>query len=110
MNHNIGDTNAIAASFGLLSAIVDNVPIVAAAIGMYPLSQFPTDHSFWEIIAYCAGTGGSILVIGSAAGIAAMGLEKIEFFWYLRKISWLALIGYFAGIAVYLAEEIGMHF
>jgi Na+/H+ antiporter NhaD/arsenite permease-like protein len=110
MSRKIGNTNSIAASLGLFSAIVDNVPIVGAAIGMYPLSQFPTDHSFWEILSFCAGTGGSILIIGSAAGVAAMGLEKIEFFWYLRKISWLALIGYFAGIAIYLAEEILMHF
>jgi Na+/H+ antiporter NhaD/arsenite permease-like protein len=109
MNREIGNSNAIATSLGLLSAVVDNVPIVAASMAMYPLSHFPTDHSFWEILAYCAGTGGSILIIGSAAGVAAMGLEKIEFFWYLRRISWLALIGYFAGILVYLAEEIIMH-
>jgi Na+/H+ antiporter NhaD/arsenite permease-like protein len=106
MNDKIGNINIIATVLGLISAIVDNVPVVAGAMAMYPLSEFPTDHRFWELLAYCAGTGGSILVIGSAAGVAAMGLEKIEFFWYLRKISWLALIGYFAGIAVYLFEEI----
>jgi Na+/H+ antiporter NhaD/arsenite permease-like protein len=110
MNQKIGNTNIIAAILGLFSAVVDNVPIVAASIGMYPLSQFPTDHSFWEILAYCAGTGGSVLIIGSAAGVAAMGLEKVEFFWYLRRISGLALIGYFAGIGIYLAEEIMLHF
>jgi len=110
MNQRIENTNAIATCLGLLSAIVDNVPIVAATISMYPLSHFPTDHSFWEIIAYCAGTGGSILIIGSASGVAAMGLEKIEFFWYLRKFSWIALLGYFAGIGVYLAEEVLMRF
>ena len=110
MNREIGSSNAIATNLGLLSAVVDNVPIVAASIAMYPLSHFPTNHSFWEMLAYCAGTGGSILIIGSAAGVAAMGLEKIEFFWYLRRISWLALIGYFAGILVYLAEEIMFHF
>jgi Na+/H+ antiporter NhaD/arsenite permease-like protein len=110
LNQKIGNTNAIATSLGLLSSVVDNVPIVAAGMAMYPLSQFPTDHSFWEILAYCAGTGGSVLIIGSAAGIAAMGLEKIEFFWYLRRISWLALIGYFAGIVVYIAEEFTRHF
>jgi Na+/H+ antiporter NhaD/arsenite permease-like protein len=109
MNREIGNFNVIAITLGLLSAIVDNVPMVAASMGMYPLSQFPTDHAFWEILAYCAGTGGSILVIGSAAGVAAMGLEKIEFFWYLRRISWLALIGYLAGILVYLAEETLFH-
>lgn len=87
---------------GLISSIVDNVPLVAAAIAMYPLEQFPTDHNFWELLAYCAGTGGSTLIIGSAAGVAAMGMENIDFFWYLKKISWLALIGYFAGIAVFI--------
>jgi Na+/H+ antiporter NhaD/arsenite permease-like protein len=87
--------------FGLLSAIVDNVPLVAAAQGMFSLEQYPTDHSIWTFLAYTTGTGGSILIIGSAAGVAAMGLEKIDFFWYLKKISWLALIGYFAGALVY---------
>ena len=82
-------------SIGLLSSIVDNVPIVAAVQGTYDLTQYPTDHFFWEFLAYCAGTGGSALIIGSAAGVAAMGMEKINFFWYLKKISWLALIGFF---------------
>ena len=72
---------------------------------MYSLEQFPTDHYFWEFLAYCAGTGGSCLIIGSAAGVAAMGLEKIEFFWYLKKISLLALLGYVAGAAVYLLQK-----
>jgi NhaD family Na+/H+ antiporter len=110
LNDKLQNLNLIGISIGLLSAIVDNVPIVGAAIGMYPLSQYPTDHSFWELIAYCAGTGGSILIIGSAAGVAAMGLEKIEFFWYLKKISWLAAIGYFAGALVYILEEMILHF
>ncbi|MGG9970841.1 sodium:proton antiporter NhaD [Ferruginibacter sp. SUN002] len=94
---------------GLLSAIVDNVPLVAASQGMYPLSQYPTDHFFWEFLAYATGTGGSALIIGSAAGVAAMGMEKISFFWYLKRISWLALIGYFAGIVVYLFQHSLMH-
>ena len=81
--------------------MIDNVPLVAAAMGMYPLSQVPTDSYIWEFLAYAAGTGGSILIIGSAAGVAAMGIEKIEFFWYLRKISWLALLGYLGGVAAY---------
>jgi len=89
---------------GLVSAIVDNVPLVAASMGMYDLAQFPPDSFLWKFIAYCAGTGGSILVIGSAAGVAAMGLEKIHFFWYARRIGGLALIGYFAGAAVYIAQ------
>ncbi len=97
--------NFIVMSIGVLSAIIDNVPLVAAAMGMYPLSLFPTDHYFWEFLAYCAGTGGSILIIGSAAGVAAMGMEKIEFFWYLKKIGWLALIGYFSGAFFYIFQR-----
>ena len=87
---------------GLLSSVVDNVPLVAASMGMYSLDQFPTDDPFWELLAFCAGTGGSALIIGSAAGVAAMGMEKINFFWYVKNISWLALLGYFAGIATFL--------
>ena len=85
-----------------ISSIVDNVPLVAAAQGMYSLAQYPMDHYMWELLAFCAGTGGSILIIGSAAGVAAMGMEKISFFWYVKKISWLALLGYVAGVVVYL--------
>jgi Na+/H+ antiporter NhaD/arsenite permease-like protein len=105
MNQAIGDVRIITLLIGLLSAIVDNVPLVAASQGMYGLEQYPTGHFFWEFLAYCAGTGGSCLIIGSAAGVAAMGLEKIEFFWYLKKISWLALIGYLAGAAVFLLQH-----
>lgn len=102
MDEKIGNQNIIVLTIGLLSAIVDNVPLVAAAMGMYDLSAFPPDHVFWEFLAYCAGTGGSILIIGSAAGVAAMGMEKIEFFWYLKKIGSLALLGYFCGALVYI--------
>jgi Na+/H+ antiporter NhaD/arsenite permease-like protein len=84
---------------------VDNVPLVAAAMGMYDMNQFPTDHYFWEFLAYTTGTGGSVLIIGSAAGVAAMGLEKINFIWYLKRISWLALLGFFSGAAVYILQE-----
>jgi Na+/H+ antiporter NhaD/arsenite permease-like protein len=101
----IGNDNLIIISMGLLSAIIDNVPLVAASQGMYDLTQYPTDHSFWAFLAYCTGTGGSALIIGSAAGVAAMGMEKISFFWYLKRISWLALIGYFSGVAVYLLQQ-----
>ena len=97
----IGDMRVVVLSTGLLSSVVDNVPLVAASQGMYPLTQYPMDHFIWEFLAYCAGTGGSILIIGSAAGVAAMGIEKINFFWYVKKISWLALLGYFAGAMVY---------
>ena len=90
-------------AIGLLSSIVDNVPLVAGAIEMYP--DIGTDNMFWQYLAYCAGTGGSVLIIGSAAGVAVMGIEKVEFFWYLKKISWLALIGYFAGALVFLGME-----
>lgn len=105
MNDTIGNLNIIVISVGLLSSIIDNVPLVAATMGMYDLQTFPTDHFFWEFMAYCAGTGGSCLIIGSAAGVAAMGMEKIDFFWYVKKISWLALIGYFSGALVYLAQS-----
>jgi len=104
-DNTIGNLNAIGVMIGLFSAVVDNVPLVAATMGMYDLHSFPQDHYFWELISYCAGTGGSCLIIGSAAGVAAMGMEKIDFIWYLKKISWLALIGYLAGVLVYLAEE-----
>ncbi len=87
---------------GLLSAVIDNVPLVAGAMGMYSIDVFPMDHEFWTFLAYCAGTGGSVLIIGSAAGVAAMGILKIDFLWFLKHMSWLALIGYFAGIATYL--------
>ena len=100
----IGNDTIIVTTIGLLSAVVDNVPLVAASQGMYSLDQYPTDHFFWEFLAYATGTGGSALIIGSAAGVAAMGMEKINFFWYLKKISWLALIGYFSGILIYLLQ------
>lgn len=87
---------------GVFSSIIDNVPLVAGAMGMY---SFPTDHYFWEFLAYCAGTGGSILIIGSAAGVAVMGLEKIDFIWYLKKISWIALLGYLAGAGCFILEK-----
>jgi Na+/H+ antiporter NhaD/arsenite permease-like protein len=90
---------------GLFSAIIDNVPLVAAAMGMYPLAQMPTDSYFWHLLAYTAGTGGSILIIGSAAGVAAMGMEKIEFFTYCKKVSILALISYFSGIIFYFLQK-----
>ena len=105
MDDRIGNVNLIVLSLGLLSAIVDNVPLVAAAMGMYDLRTFPTDHYFWGFLAYCAGTGGSTLIIGSAAGVAAMGMERIDFFWYVKRISWLALFGYFAGAAVYIVSR-----
>ena len=94
------NTYGIGLTIGVLSSIVDNVPLVAGAMGMYDMgatADLVQDGTFWQLLAYCAGTGGSILIIGSAAGVAAMGLEKIEFIWYLKHISWLALIGYFAG-------------
>lgn len=105
MDEKIGNINIIVISIGLLSAIVDNVPLVAASMGMYDLQTYPTDHYFWEFLAYCAGTGGSALIIGSAAGVAAMGMKKINFFWYFKKISWLALIGYIAGALTYILQH-----
>ncbi len=101
----IGNQSIIVMMIGLLSAIVDNVPIVAASMGMYSLTDYPPDSFLWEFLAYCAGTGGSILIIGSAAGVAAMGLEKINFIWYVRKMSGLAFVGYIAGGLVYLLQQ-----
>ena len=106
MTVSIGNESIVVISIGLLSSIVDNVPIVAAVQGMYDLTQYPTDHFFWEFLAYCAGTGGSALIIGSAAGVAAMGMEKINFFWYLKKISWLALVGFFSGAIIYIVQDL----
>jgi Na+/H+ antiporter NhaD/arsenite permease-like protein len=104
LDHTVGRLDAIVIISGLVSAVVDNVPLVAASMGMYSLEQYPPDSFLWEFLAYCAGTGGSILIIGSAAGVAAMGLEKIDFVWYFKKISGWALLGYLAGAAVYIAE------
>lgn len=119
LKDSLGNVYAINIAIGLLSSVVDNVPLVAGAMKMYPLitadalasagdqagwlSQFVADGVFWELLAFCAGTGGSCLIIGSAAGVAAMGMEKIDFLWYLKKISLLALLGYLAGAATYIA-------
>jgi Na+/H+ antiporter NhaD/arsenite permease-like protein len=104
----------IAGTIGIFSSVIDNVPLVAASIGMYPLSDpaivqagsylsnFLLNGEFWQLIAYCAGVGGSLLIIGSAAGVVAMGTEKISFIWYLKHITWTAFLGYIAGMAVYL--------
>jgi Na+/H+ antiporter NhaD/arsenite permease-like protein len=104
LDQTVGRQDIIVLLIGLVSAVVDNVPLVAASMGMYDLAQYPTDSFLWEFMAYCAGTGGSILIIGSAAGVAAMGLEKIDFVWYARKISLLALLGYAAGAVVYMVQ------
>ncbi|MDR2583103.1 MAG: sodium:proton antiporter NhaD [Fibromonadaceae bacterium] len=99
----LGDVRIITIIIGFLSAVVDNVPLVAATMGMYDLKSFPHDHLMWEFIAYCAGTGGSMLVIGSAAGVAAMGIDRnLSFGWYLKRIAPLALLGYLAGAGIYL--------
>jgi Na+/H+ antiporter NhaD/arsenite permease-like protein len=98
----ISDQRIIITLIGMFSAIVDNVPLVAASMGMYSLDQYPQDHLIWEYLAYCAGTGGSLLIIGSAAGVAVMGMEKIDFIWYVKKMTLLALLGYAAGAIVYI--------
>jgi Na+/H+ antiporter NhaD/arsenite permease-like protein len=92
----------LAGTIGILSAIVDNVPLVAAAMAMYPMEIYPQDGQFWDLIAFCAGTGGSILIVGSAAGVALMGMEKIDFVWYFKRISGIALVSYLAGMATYM--------
>lgn len=109
LDQTVGNQAVIVTIIGIISAIVDNVPLVAASMGMYSLSQYPTDSFLWEFMAYCAGTGGSILIIGSAAGVAAMGLEKIHFFWYVKRVSLLALLGYFGGIAAYILQYRLLH-
>lgn len=101
LNLNIKTSEFIPILVGLVSSVVDNVSLVAATIGMYDLKQFKTDSTFWQTMAYCAGTGGSILIIGSAAGVAFMALEKVSFMWYTKKITTPALIAYFAGVALY---------
>jgi Na+/H+ antiporter NhaD/arsenite permease-like protein len=105
----VGRLDVIVLLLGLISAVIDNVPLVAATMGMYSLAQYPPDSFIWEFIAYCAGTGGSILIIGSAAGVAAMGLERIEFLWYARRIGGIALLGYIAGAAAYIAQYHLLH-
>ncbi len=95
----------IGIALGLLSAVVDNVPLVAASQGMFDLTTYPTDHPFWEFLALTTGTGGSTIIIGTAAGVAVMGIEQIDFIWYLKKIGWLALIGLIAGIGVFLLQQ-----
>ncbi|XVF01321.1 hypothetical protein REPUB_Repub04eG0077800 [Reevesia pubescens] len=103
LDAHIPNVELIASAIGVVSAVIDNVPLVAATMGTYDLTSFPQDSEFWQLVAYCAGTGGSMLVIGSAAGVAFMGMEKVDFFWYFRKVSGFAFAGYAAGIAAYLA-------
>lgn len=109
LDNSLRNEYLIGIALGILSAVVDNVPLVAAAQGMYDFSQFPTDHRFWEFLALTTGTGGSTIIIGSAAGVAVMGIENIDFMWYLKKISWLALIGFVAGVLVFIAQQQLLH-
>ena len=105
LNSSVGNINVVAICIGLLSAVFDNVPLMAALQSMYSLNDYPQDHYFWELLAFTAGTGGSCLIIGSAAGVAVMGIEKIDFFWYLKKMSWIALIGFMAGVGTFLIQH-----
>jgi len=105
LSNSLHNDYLIGIALGILSSVVDNVPLVAATQGMYDLSTYPTDHPFWEFLALTTGTGGSAIIIGSAAGVAVMGIEQINFIWYLKKISWLAIVGFIAGIAVFLLED-----
>lgn len=103
-----GNHYLITGIIGVLSSVIDNVPLVAGCMGMYPLAEvgdMAQDGIFWQLLAYCAGVGGSMLIIGSAAGVVVMGLEKITFGWYMKRITWIAFIGYIAGILVYWAEK-----
>lgn len=103
LQNTLGNQNIIVILIGIASSIVDNVPLVAATMGMYSITDFPIDHQLWEFIAFCAGTGGSLLIIGSAAGVAVMGMENISFGWYLKKITLIGFLGYLAGALTYLA-------
>jgi Na+/H+ antiporter NhaD/arsenite permease-like protein len=109
LSDNLPSLDIIATVIGIASALIDNVPLVAATMGMYDLTEYGTDDRLWQLIALCAGTGGSILVIGSASGVALMGLEKVDFLWYAKKVSLGAAVGYFAGIATYLAQSAVLH-
>jgi Na+/H+ antiporter NhaD/arsenite permease-like protein len=103
-----GNHYLVTGIIGVLSSIMDNVPLVAGCMNMYPaqaIGDFSVDGIFWQLLAYCAGVGGSILIIGSAAGVVIMGLEKITFGWYMRKISWVAFVGYLSGIIYYWIEQ-----
>ena len=101
LDANLDSIYSVNILIGMLSSIIDNVPMVAGAMGMYSIETYPVDHPFWDLLAYCAGTGGSILIIGSAAGIAIMGIFRIDFVWYLKKISLVALISYLCGVGAY---------
>lgn len=105
LNNKLNNDYLIGIALGLLSAVIDNVPLVAASQGMYDLTTYPTDHSFWEFLALTTGCGGSILIIGSAAGVAVMGMEDVKFGWYLKNIGWLALIGLAAGIVIFIVQH-----
>lgn len=105
IDENIKNEYITGTLLGVFSAIIDNVPLVAAAQGMFSLETFPTDHVFWEFLALSTGTGGSAIIIGSAAGVAVMGIEKIDFFWYLKNISWLALLGFLGGLTAFILQQ-----
>ncbi|WP_455628945.1 sodium:proton antiporter NhaD [Parabacteroides chinchillae] len=125
LDKTVGNVYAVNLIIGTLSAVIDNVPLVAGAMGMYPIanetmiaaaadpvymSHFVQDGVFWQFLAYCAGVGGSMLIIGSAAGVVVMGLERINFLWYLKRISFIALLGYLAGAAVYIIQKVVFNF
>lgn len=105
LNETIGNLAVITTLIGLISAVIDNVPLVAAGMGMYDMATYPPDSFLWQMLAFCAGTGGSILIIGSAAGVAFMGLEKVDFMWYLKKMSLIALMSYLAGVGFFLLQQ-----
>lgn len=105
LDQTIGNITIIATLIGLISAVIDNVPLVAAGMGMYDMQTYPTDSYLWQMLAYCAGTGGSILIIGSAAGVAFMGLEKVNFIWYLKRVSLVALISYLFGVGIFILQQ-----
>ena len=125
LDEKIGNVYAVNMIIGVFSSIVDNVPLVAGSIGMYPIAtdamvaaaanpeymaNFMQDGTFWQFLAYCAGVGGSMLIIGSAAGVVVMGLENINFIWYLKRITLIAFVGYLAGAGVYILQQLLLGF
>ena len=109
LDETVGNDYLVTGAIGILSSIVDNVPLVAGAMKMYAIDpasvNFAVDGIFWQLLAYCAGVGGSMLIIGSAAGVVVMGLEHISFGWYMKNITWIAFVGYLAGMLCYWVEK-----
>jgi Na+/H+ antiporter NhaD/arsenite permease-like protein len=104
LDNSLGKIYLIGTALGIVTSIIDNVPLVAADQGMYDITTYPIDYHFWEFLALITGTVGSAIIIGSAAGVAVMGIENIDFMWYLKNITWILLVGFSSGILVFIAQ------